>query len=109
MRSYKIIIAGLIFTTLAAANGCKEKEDVTDSVNKAGSVETAVSISHIDSQRDELVTTHKVWVNHNVFKTVAYRDTIPSLGSERTTAENEAGDTKPVDVQKDYEIYITVK
>jgi hypothetical protein len=89
---------------------CNDKnEDVTDAVNKSGSVETAVHISHIDTESDELVTTHKVWVKNNVYKTVEYRDTIPSLGTENTVAENEDGDTKSVSVKKDYEIYITVK
>ncbi len=89
---------------------CKDNnEDVTDSVNKNGSVETAVHLVHIDSLNDELVTTHKIWVKHNVFKTVEYRDTIPALGNEYTQAENEEGDTKNVSVKKDYEIYITVK
>jgi uncharacterized lipoprotein NlpE involved in copper resistance len=90
--------------------GCNEKnEDVTNTVDKSGSVETVVHIAHLDTLHDELVTTHKVWVKQNVFKTVEYRDTIPALGNESTEAENEDGDTKKVSVKKDYEIYITVK
>ena len=109
MKGIKIVLAGIFLTGIINLVGCNDKEDITDTVNKAGSVETAVSINHLDSLHDELVTTHKVWVKHQVFKSIEYRDTIPSLGSERTTAENEEGDTKQVDVKKDYEIYITVK
>ena len=99
------IVSCLIFIT-----SCKDKnEDVTDTVNRAGAVETAVSVQHADSTHDVLLTTHKVWVNFHEFKTVVYRDTVPALGTEHATAENEDGDTKKVDVKKDYEIYITLK
>jgi hypothetical protein len=102
----KVIIASVVISTVA----CNEKqEDVTESVNKAGSVETSVHINHLDSASDELVTIHKIWVRQNSFKTAEYRDTIPSLGVENRVAENEEGDTKNVSVKKDYEIYITVK
>jgi hypothetical protein len=109
MMRYKILLAGGLIATIASLSACEKKEDITETVNKAGSVETAVAISHVDAAHDELVTTHKVWVKYDVFKTIEYRDTIPSLGTERTTAENEDGDTKNVEVKKDYEIYITVK
>lgn len=102
----KLAIASLALLVLSCNN---ENEDVTDTVNKSGSVETAVHVTHLDSLNDLLVTTHKVWVKHNVYKTVEYRDTIPALGIENTVAENEDGDTKNVSVKKDYEIYITVK
>lgn len=89
---------------------CKKKnEDITESVNKNGSVETAVHIEHIDKDHDELVTTHTIWVKQNMYKSVQYRDTLPTLGIENTQAENEDGDTKNVSVPKEYEIYITVK
>jgi len=105
-RKYRFVVSLAVILLF----GCKSKnEDVTDNVNKSGSIETAVHIGHIDSLHDELVTTHKVWVKNNVFKTVEYRDTIPSLGNESTVAENSDGDTKNVSVKKDYEIYITVK
>jgi hypothetical protein len=105
LKSYAVLASAIVFQI-----ACNNKnEDVTDSVNKSGSVETAVHISHLDSVNDELVTTHKVWVKNNVFKTMEYRDTIPALGNETTVAENAGGDTKKVSVKKDYEIYITVK
>ncbi len=103
---YKFFVAAISVMVLA----CNDKnEDVTNTVNKSGSIETAVHIQHLDSLNDELVTTHKVWVKNNVFKTLEYRDTIPALGNESTVAENADGDTKSVSVKKDYEIYITVK
>jgi len=108
------IITGFLLIFIASClvtfPSCKDKkEDVTDTVNRAGAVETAVSVQHADSTHDVLLTTHKVWVNFHEFKTVVYRDTIPALGIEQATAENQDGDTKKVDVKKDYEIYITLK
>ena len=103
----------LLFFTAAvlglAACGNDEKNDLTGSVNKAGAVESSVTVQHADSTHDVLLTTHKVWVNFKEYRTIEYRDTIPVLGTENTTAENSEGDTKSVKVQKDYEIFITVK
>ena len=108
MRQLKVLWAAGIVAI--AAVGCdKENEDITNGVNRNGSVETAVQVNHLDSLKDELVTTHKIWVRNDIYRIVEYRDTIPSLGMENTVAENEGGDTKNVSVKKDYEIYITVK
>ena len=87
----------------------EKNEDITQQINKNGSVETAVEIKHIDSLHDELITTHKVWVNNSAIKEILYRDTIPFLGKKEMTAENNSGDTKKVIVDKAYEIFITVK
>jgi hypothetical protein len=100
----------LILSLIILLASCKDNnEDITDAVNKNGSVETAVQIEHIDSTHDVLITSHKVWVKQGVYKDIQYRDTLPALGTENSTAENEEGDTRPVSVAKDYEIYITVK
>lgn len=99
------LLAGIIFSS------CKEKknEDLTNEVNKNGAVETAVTVQHLDSTHDILLTKHTVWYKNNLFKNIEYRDTVPALGIENTTAENSDGDTKSVQVKKDYEIFITVK
>ncbi len=101
------ILGGAALLLLFSCNN--ENEDITQSVNKNGSVETAVKVEHLDSMYDILVTTHKIWVRNEEYKTFTYRDTIPSLGIMNTTAENQDGDTKDVRVRKDYEIFITVK
>lgn len=87
----------------------KQNEDITQSVNKNGSVESAVQVEHLDSTHDILITTHKIWAQNREVKTITYRDTLPALGIEHTLAENAEGDTKNVHVKKDYEIFITVK
>ena len=105
----KLIAALTTALILLAACNNEPKEDVTNDVNKAGSVETAVTVEHADSTHDVLVTKHKVWSNYSEYKTIVYRDTIPALGDLTTEAENADGDKKSVTVKKDYEIFITVK
>jgi len=99
------MIAGLVLLA-----SCKdEREDVTQAVNKAGAIETSVTVQHADSTHDVVLTTHKVWVNFNEYKTVVHQDTVPALGMMETEGENADGDTKKIKVPKDYEIFITVK
>jgi hypothetical protein len=113
-----ITMKPIVLTILGAAAllllfCCKDKqnqnEDLTTSVNKAGSIETAVQVEHMDSTHDILITSHKIWVQNREIKTIWYRDTLPSLGAEYIPGENTDGDTKNIKVKKDYEIFITVK
>ena len=106
-----IVLAILGGAALLLFFSCSENrnEDITSSVNKNGSVETAVEVQHLDSTHDILVTTHKIWAHNSEVKTVVYRDTLPSLGTVNTEAENKDGDTKTVSIKKEYEIFITVK
>jgi len=84
-------------------------EDITNTVNKDGAVETSVSVNHLDSLHDILITKHKVWADNKEYRNIEYRDTIPALGIEHTVAENKDGDTIPAHIKKDYEIFITIK
>ena len=106
-----ILLVALVGAALLLMMSCndKPKEDLTNDVNKAGSVESSITVEHLDSLHDVLVTKHKVWANMQEFKNIEYRDTLPSLGITHTEAENKDGDTKNVSVKKDYEIFITVK
>jgi hypothetical protein len=99
----------LAIVIIASSCGDDKNEDVTETVNKNGSIESSVTVQHLDSVNDILVTKHAVWVKGNAFKNIEYRDTVPALGTENTQAENQDGDTKNVTVKKDYEIFITVK
>jgi hypothetical protein len=108
MKQYYLL--SLFILTAITFTSCKEEqEDITHEINKDGSVETSVTVEHLDNKNDLLVTKHIVW-NHNAeYKTIYARDTIPALGIEHTVAENSDEETKPVSVKKDYEIFITVK
>lgn len=87
----------------------KENKDITNTVNKDGSIESAVQVEHLNNEFDVLITTHRIWVHNNELKTVTYRDTLPSLGMTTRNAENEDGDNKSVSVKKEYEIFLTIK
>jgi hypothetical protein len=102
-------IITIVLMTLFVSCDDDKSEDLTDTINKNGSIESDISVRHLDSLHDILVTKHQVWTNYNTSKFIEYFDTIPALGLEHTMAENEDGDSKPVDVKKDYEIFITVK
>ncbi|PSL47946.1 hypothetical protein CLV51_102806 [Chitinophaga niastensis] len=97
------------FLLLGSCNDKNDNEDITTTINKAGSVETMITTNHLDSTHDVLITTHKIWANYNLYKTVVHRDTVPALGIGTETGENEHGDTKEIKLQKDYEIYVTVQ
>lgn len=103
-------VAALLLLLPVAFASCKEEnEDLTQEPGKDGSVETAVAIQHLDSTRDLLVTTHKVWVKGSIVRQVSYTDTLPSLGMTRQEGENGDGEQASIEVPKEYEVYITVK
>jgi len=98
------LLAGLL-----ALTSCENKDDITTTIDRSGSIETFVTVQHADSTHDIILTTHKVWTNFKEYKTVVHQDTIPALGLTSTAGENKDGDTSTVKVQKDYQIFITMK
>jgi hypothetical protein len=103
-----VVMAGLLSTLLFSCESTP-KEDLTNAVNRNGSVETDLKVEHLDSLSDVMITTHRIWVHDSLIKTSVHYDTLPALGRTREIAENQEGDTMPVTVKKDYEIFITVK
>lgn len=101
---YKLLLA-LVFAVLLQSCGDEEKEDVTQTVDKTGAIETVLSTEHVDNQSDVLITTYKIWAKGSLVKEIVRRDTLPSLGDFSETDE----DGKKVQGKKDYELYITVK
>ena len=102
-----LIIGGVAIN--ASVNSDSGNEDKTQTVDRNGSVETSVSVQHADSTHDVILTTHKVWLHAGEYSTVVHRDTIPALDSLSTEGEDAVGDTHPVRVKKDYQLFITVK
>jgi hypothetical protein len=101
-----LLLAVIIFTTSCSED---EEKDLVNEVNKNGSIETSVSVNHLDSTHDLLVTKHTVWTNGSTSKTIINNDTIPALGSAMVEAEDEKGEAKNAIAKKAYEIFITVK
>jgi hypothetical protein len=108
-----IVVAGLCLVIYLANRSSQSdnssNEDQGTSLDRDGSVETAISVQHADSTHDIILTSHKVWIKNNEYTTITHRDTIPSLDSLTATAENNNGDTLPVRLKKDYQLFITVK
>lgn len=102
-----ILGAAAIFFLLSCSE--KKNNDITTNINKDGSIESSVQVKHLDSINDILVTTHTIWIKNNEFKTVVYRDTLPALGLTTKDAENQEGEKKIVQVQKEYEIFLTIR
>jgi hypothetical protein len=107
----KYITTTLLLATIICTTSCEDEEqkDLVNEVNKNGSIETSVSVNHLDSTHDLLVTKHIVWTNGSTSKTIINNDTIPALGSAMVEAADEKGDAKNAIVKKGYEIFITVK
>lgn len=104
-----ILGAAALFLLFSCNNHPDSNDDITRTVNKDGSVETAVQVDHLDSTHDILITTHRVWVRGLEVKTVLYRDTLPFLGAMNSQSGNRGSDSSESKVKKDYEIFITVK
>lgn len=111
MNKYKIILTGVFLSATIIFSSCEDEknEDLTQSVNKNGSVETSVTVEHLDSLNDILVTKHAVWFKGSIYKTFEHRDTVPALGLEKTDVKDDFGNDKNVEAKKEYEIFITVK
>lgn len=108
MRKFKfcLLIFGLM--TAVACEETEEKEDEVQNVDKKASVETELSVQHIDTA-DVLITKHKIWKDNKLFKEIIKRDTIPPLGDSLQMVEDANGNEHNTKVKKDYEFYITVQ
>lgn len=104
-KSISLLMLSALFVLIAA--GCNDDE--VKQISKEGAIETIMNVDHLDEKHDVIITTHKVWIKNQLIKTFVYKDTLPTLGSTSQVAENSDGDTKSVNLKKDYEVYITVK
>jgi hypothetical protein len=106
-----LFFAAVFIAVLYFANWHESDADTDQgkSLDKDGSVETAISVQHADSTHDIILTSHKVWIRNKEYATIVHRDTVPSLDSMNTSAENEDGNTQQVHLKKDYQLFITVK
>jgi hypothetical protein len=97
------------FALILLLSACDQNNDQAKQVDKNGSIEVSLSISHIDSLKDLLTTHYTVWRKGVMVREFDKKDTVPSLGEFTTEGENDNGDTKNVNVKKDYEFFVTVK
>lgn len=104
----KIKLCFLSVGILAFTACKKEKEDEVKSVDKTGSIETELSVEHLDTA-DVLTTRHKIWKNKKLFKEIVKKDTIPSLEDALVGGEDSDGTHHIAKTKKDYEFFITVQ
>lgn len=104
----KIKLSLLLIGVLAFTACEKEKEDAVNGVDKTGSIETELSVEHLDTA-DILITKHKIWKDKKLFKEIVKKDTIPSLGDTLVGGEDNDDNSHIVKTKKDYEFFITVQ
>lgn len=111
MRPKPVVFLALLALAACgiALSSCGEKTDLTNTVDRSGSIETSIAVEHADSTHDVVLTTHRVWANGQVYSTIVHRDTVPGLGLISTEGEDSSGNTTTVVVPKDYQIFITMK
>lgn len=99
----------LLSVGIMAFTACKkEKEDEVNNVDKNGSIETVLSVEHLD-HADLLITKHKIWKDKRLIKEIIKKDTIPSLGDTLVGGEDNNGSEHIAKTKKDYEFFITVQ
>lgn len=107
MKKIQIFLLLLGILNLQSCNE-DHKEDEVSSIDKNASIETELSVKHIDTA-DILITKHKIWKNNKLFREIIKTDTIPSLGDTLLTGEDNNGYDQTAKTKKDYEFYITVQ
>lgn len=103
-RILPVIAIALLFSACK-----KQNKDQVKEVDKTGSVEMKVHITHLNAASDVMRTEKIFWVKGRQVKSVVDLDTVPALGNVQEVAENSAGEDTTVSIKKNYQIFITVK
>ena len=108
MNRHLPVLATMLF--LVSCGGSDKNEDLVQEVNKQGAIESSIKVEHLDSARDMIVTTYKVWHKGDNINSIEHRDTIPSLGTGLVEGKDAiSGNDKTGIGAKDYEVFITLK
>jgi len=103
-KIFPVFAIALLFSACSKPNDDQVKE-----VDKNGSVEMKVHITHLNAESDVMRTEKIFWVKGQQVKSIVNLDTVPALGDVREVAENSAGEDTTVSIKKNYQIFITVK
>lgn len=104
----KSILLVLSLSWLLALSACNNDNDLVQTPQKEGAIETILSCEHKEGY-DVLTTTHKIWVKNQIFNTITHHDTLPTLGETTVEGEDAEGYGHRVQIPKEYEFYITVQ
>jgi hypothetical protein len=107
-KFYFLILLGLALSSCENDNAGSNNDKVK-AIDKDGSIEAQISVKHLSDTQDVMYIERKTWIHKKIVKDITTTDTIPSLGKTRETAENSSGDDTTVTVNKNYQIFITVK
>ena len=102
----------LIIPIIALLFGCSDSqsnEDKVTAIDKDGSIESKISITHLSDSFDVMRTENVFWVKNKQIRNTVLYDTIPSLGVTKETGEDEDGNDSSFTIKKAYQIFITVK
>lgn len=97
-----------LMAVVALMFSCKN-EDKTKSIEKDGSVEIVLSVTHLNDSYDILTSYQTTWVKNVAVRKAVSIDTLPSLGDTVEDAEDNDGNDTTVVVPKNYQLFITVK
>jgi uncharacterized protein YcfL len=101
----KNVFMAFMSLVLLASCGSKTPEDKVKDIDKTGALESSITIAHLGDTADVVTTSHVVWKDNAQVKTILKKDTIPSLGKQLVKDDKD----NTVSINKDYEIYITIK
>ncbi|MEI6821430.1 MAG: hypothetical protein WCL51_05815 [Bacteroidota bacterium] len=104
-KKITVLVMSSIFTALLIS--CSSNDDKTKEVSKDGSVETIMTVDHLNDSLDLIHTTYNVWVKYALVNKFVHTDTIPALGT--TVEKDDDGNVTGLPYKKDYELFITVK
>ena len=104
----KLFYALLIVLAMASCSS-NENEDKVKSLDKDGSLETTMSVDHLNDSLDILKVHTNVWVKGTLHKSILKIDTIPSLGMTTDTVQTNDDQDSIVQLKKKYQVFFTMQ
>ena len=93
---------------LAFFPSCEEEETETKNIDKSGSIEIVLSTKHMGG-KDVFTLNRTFWANGIKQKEDFIIDTLQALPTIKEVGEDENGNEKELNVQKEYQFFITIK
>ena len=106
MKTFYLLLASCIVLFPACTSGVDESQ--TNEIDKGGAVEISYSTQTV-GKVVVAKTERKFWVNGSLYKADFTLDTLPQLPISQEWGEDKDGNEKQINVQKEYQFYITIK
>ena len=108
-KTNKLFYALAIVLAMVSCSSSNTNEDKVRSLDKDGSLETIMSVDHLNDSLDILKIHTHVWVKGELHKTNLKIDTIPALGMTRDTVRTNDDQDSIVDLKKKYQVFFTMQ